>query len=196
MLSRKGVRTPFSKDILSANKGSANGRSRREKVADPVRYGLISLGLLPLAACGGGGGSTPAPTSPTTPVTPDPDFTENPTNTFTALDDSDRTLDEGSATADLTVIGKGGDDTITTGSGNDLIRAGEGMDTVSAGDGDDVIVVLGTTAADQYTSSSITNPGGSGVDISALVTLTELNGRTVSEVVAGETIDGGARQHH
>ena len=152
----------------------------------------MSLALLPLAGCGGGGGSTAAPTAPTTPVTPDPDFTEDPTNVFTAIDDNDRTLDESSSTADLTVIGKGGDDTIITGSGNDLIRAGEGMDTISAGDGDDVIVVLGTTAADEYTSSAITNPGGSGVDLSSLLTLAELNGRSVSEVESGETIDGGA----
>ena len=157
-----------------------------------LRFGLMSLSLLPLAGCGGGGGSTASPTSPTTPTTPDPDFTENPTNVFTAIDDNDRTLDESGSTADLTVIGRGGDDSITTGSGDDMIRGGDGADTIVAGAGDDVIVVIGTTAAGEYTSADITNPAGSGVDLSGLITLADLNDRTTSEAQAGESLDGGA----
>ena len=162
---------------------------KRTRGTTGLRYGVMSLSLLPLAGCGGGGGST---ASPTTPVTPDPDFVENPANIFTASSDNDSILSEGSATADLTVIGKGGDDNITTGSGDDMIRGGEGADRISAGDGDDVIVVIGTTSANQYTSAAITNPAGSGIDLSSLITLAELNGRTVSEVEAGEIIDGDA----
>ena len=191
----------------------------------PVRMGTIALALLPLSACGSGGGS---PTNSTPPPPPPADFTESPTNTFVARDDNDRTLDQGSATADLTVTGKGGNDTITTGSGADSIdgaagndaiisgdgddtviggsgddtiitgagadkiRGGDGSDTITAGDGDDVIVVVGTTTAGQYTDAEISNPAGSGVNLSSLITLADLNDRSVSEVVSGETIDGGA----
>ena len=81
--------------------------------------------------------------------------------------------------------------TITTGSGADKIRAGEGVDSVSSGGGNDVIVVVGTTTATQYTATSITNSAGSGTDLSGLITLADLNGRTVSEIGAGETINGG-----
>ena len=183
------------RDRLGEGTGQDQKTTATSSAKNRFTRSSVSLTPLLLAACGGGGGSTAsptAPTTPTTPTTPDPDFTENPANVFIAVDDSDSTLDEASATADLTVIGKGGDDSITTGAGDDLIRAGEGMDTIAAGGGDDVIVVLGTTTASQYTDSSITNPAGSGVDLSALITLAELNGRAVSEVEAGESIDGGA----
>ncbi len=173
----------------------------------------MSMALLPLAACGGGGnggGNNPTAPAPAPPPEPDPDFTESPINVFVALDNLDRTLSEGGNAANLTVTGKNGNDSITTGSGddivsgsggndtiitnggNDLIRAGEGRDTISAGTGDDGIVIVGTTAADQYTNGAITNSGGSGMDLSSLITLADLNGRGVSEVVSGEVIDGGA----
>ncbi|PCI31639.1 MAG: hypothetical protein COB54_09220, partial [Alphaproteobacteria bacterium] len=174
-----------------------------------LRFGGIALALLPLSACGGGGSSSPTG-STTPPPPPTPDFTEDPTNVFIARDDNDRTLDQATATADLTVTGKAGNDSITTGSGADtilggagndtitsgdgadMIRGGEGNDTITAGDGDDVIVVVGTTTAGQYTDAAITNPASSGVDLSSLITLADLNDRTISEVVSGETIDGGA----
>ena len=92
--------------------------------------------------------------------------------------------------ANIINSGSGTDD-ITTGSGADKIRAGEGIDSVSSGGGNDVIVVVGTTTATQYTATSITNSAGSGTDLSSLITLADLNGRTVSEIGAGETIDGG-----
>lgn len=90
-----------------------------------------------------------------------------------------------------TVLGGSGNDNISTGSGNDLIRAGEGRDIINAGSGNDVIVIVGTTSAGQYNNSDITNPAGSGTNLSDLITLANLNGRTTSEVVSGETIDGG-----
>ncbi len=192
-----------------------------------MRGSFIAAVLLPLSACGGGGSSPTSPTPPPPPPPP-PDFTENPTNTFIARDDNNRTLDQSSATANLTVTGKGGNDTITTGSGADIIdggtgddtitsnggndiiiggngddiisagagadmiRGGEGSDSIAAGDGDDVIVVAGTTTANQYNATDISNPAGSGTDLSSLVSLADLNGRTVSEVASGESIDGGA----
>ena len=104
-----------------------------------TRGGLIGLALLPLSACGGAG-SSPTGGTVTPPPPPAPDFTENPTNTFTARDDNDSTLDQNDSNADLTVIGKAGNDTIATGAGADMIRGGEGADNINAGDGDDVVL--------------------------------------------------------
>ena len=174
----------------------------------------ILMALLPLSACGGGssggGAVTVAP--------PPPDYVESPTNVFVASSNVNPTLDKASSTSNITVTGNNTNDTITTGSGNDTIdakngtniiksgsgtdkittgsgadqiRAGEGIDSVSSGGGDDVIVVVGTTTATQYTNSSITNSAGSGTNLSGLITLADLNGRTVSEIGAGETINGG-----
>lgn len=177
----------------------------------------IAISLLPLAACGGGGGGSNSEPISETPIpeppTPEPivtDFIESPSNVFIALDNLSRTLSEGSNTAHLTVIGKDGSDTITTGSGNDviigaggndniisnggndLIRMGEGIDNLNAGAGDDAIVVVGTTTPTQYSNDSITNSGGSGFDLSRLITLSDLNNRSVSEIMNGEIIDGGS----
>ena len=185
------------------------------KSANKPKQFSIAMSVLPLVACGGsgGGGSAPATTAtPPTPVAPvqDSDFTETQTNIFVALDNLNRTLSEGGNSSNLTVTGKAGNDSITTGSGSDVIegaagndtiisnagddfiRGGEGADTINAGAGNDAIVVVGTTSASQYAGSSITNSGGSGIDLTRLISLSDLNGRSVSEVAAGETIDGGS----
>ncbi|MCP5381633.1 MAG: hypothetical protein H6912_04625 [Kordiimonadaceae bacterium] len=210
---------------------SADTISQKPKNKKLKQIGIL-MSLLPLAACGGssgGGGENPDDTpDPAPPApTPTPDFTENPTNVFIAVDSSDSVLSKASATADLTVTGKGGNDTISTGSGDDivdggsgddiistgagddivkggpdndtistgtgadLIRGGNGIDAINAGADNDAIVVVGTTSANQYVQADITNPAGSGTDLSALITLADLNGRGVSEVGSGETIDGG-----
>ncbi len=85
-----------------------------------------------------------------------------------------------------------GNDTITTSGENDIIRAGEGLDTVNSGAGNDIIVVVGTTSTKQYTQEDITNAGDTGIDLSSVVTLADLNGRVSSEIVSGESIDGGS----
>lgn len=165
----------------------------------PVKKSSIAMALLPLAACsggGGGGGGTPAPPAPTPPA----EFVEDPTAVFIARDDRDTVLEQGDATADLTVTGKGGDDIIHTGTGadtidggagNDIIRAGDGIDNISGGSGNDAIVIVGTTGASEYDNADITN-AGSGYDLSDLISLADLNDRAVSEVEAGEVIDGGS----
>ncbi|MEZ5759223.1 MAG: Ig-like domain-containing protein [Emcibacteraceae bacterium] len=213
-------------DTVSADTISQKAKNKKLKQAG------ILMSLLPLAACGGSSGSkapppddTPDPAPPA--PTPTPDFTENPTNVFIAVDSSDSVLSKASATADLTVTGKGGNDTISTGSGDDIVDGGSGNDIISTGAGDDIvkggpgndtistgtgadkirggngidainagadndaIVVVGTTTANQYALADITNPAGSGTDLSALISLADLNGRGVSEVGSGETIDGG-----
>ncbi|MDD5754139.1 MAG: hypothetical protein PHN45_05230, partial [Methylococcales bacterium] len=91
----------------------------------------------------------------------------------------------------LILTGLAGDDAITTGSGDDIVRAGDGKDTVKTNAGNDVIVVVGQTAANQYIDSDIYNPGGSGIDLSNVISLSDLNNRVISEVVAGESINGG-----
>lgn len=101
-------------------------------------------------------------------------------------------LKVGALGGDDTVLTGKGNDTINTGQGDDIVRAGEGADSVTTGDGDDVVVIVGQTGAHQYDLSDITNPGGSGIDLSGVLTLDTLNGRAVSEAVAGESIDGGA----
>ncbi len=107
-----------------------------------TRMGIVGMALIPLSACGGGEGSltnTASPPPPPQPAPPTPDFTEDPASTFMARDDNDRILNQGSAMADLTVTGRGGNDGITTGSGNDVINGGAGRDTINAGSGIDII---------------------------------------------------------
>jgi Ca2+-binding RTX toxin-like protein len=100
-------------------------------------------------------------------------------------------IDVSMNTNNLILTGLAGDDDITTGSGDDIVRAGDGKDTVKTNAGNDVIVVVGQTAANQYIASDIYNPGGTGIDLSNVISLSDLNNRVISEVVAGESIDGG-----
>nr|VFJ59205.1 MAG: Ca2+-binding protein, RTX toxin-related [Candidatus Kentron sp. DK] len=84
------------------------------------------------------------------------------------------------------------DNNILIGSYNDIVRPGEGVNHVDTGAGNDVIVVVGETSADQYGQSDIDNPGGSGINLTDILSLSDLNGHAVSDVAPGETIDGGA----
>lgn len=59
----------------------------------------------------------------------------------------------------------------------------------------DAIVVVGKTAGIQYKQSDITNAGGSGYNLSNVVTLEEMKTKTESDIVAGETIDGGSERN-
>jgi len=167
------------------NQFSNNHQSKIEaklKKSQLTRGGLIGLALLPLSACGSGGGTSSPTTTPPPPPPPTPDFTENPTNTFIARDDNDRTLAQGSATADLAVTGKGGNDTITTGSGGDSIDGAAGNDMITSNGGDDIIkggagndIIDGGAGADRlyggegddrllYDQSDAVIDGGNGID--------------------------------
>ena len=58
----------------------------------------------------------------------------------------------------------GGDDVIITGAGNDVVLGGQGSDFISTGSGNDTILIVGTTATDEYSSAEIeTAPIGGGV---------------------------------
>lgn len=192
--------TNFKSIILSITEKE----KRRKK--SMVRLGGVSLNALLLAGCGGGASSAPAP-QPQQAEVPS-DFTVIG-NTYTSTGGGITTLSQGDSTADLIVTSAGGDDTITTGTGSDtiatgagddtivagggddVIHAGDGSDTVEGGDGNDTIVLVGTTTEGQYSASSITNSAG-GADMSGILSESDLNNNTVSEVGAGEVIDGGA----
>lgn len=169
------------------------------KNSKKVKPASTLMTVLPLAACGGssGGGGNPGGNGAPAPSLP-AEFIEAPTGVFIARDNRDTTLAQGDATTDLTVTGKLGDDIIFTGSGadtisssggDDIIRSGEGADVINAGSGNDAIVLIGTTGANEYTNSDITN-AGAGYNLSNVINLANLNGRAVSEVVVGEVING------
>ena len=188
-------------DAINNSKGLLFNDKRLQKsrkINRKLKNGGLFMSVLPLAACGGGGGGGGGGSTPTPP--PPAEFVESPAGVFIALDNQATTLDQSTATTDLTVTGKAGNDTIHTGSGadtingaggNDKIRSGEGADTVNGGAGNDAIVLIGTTGASEYTASDISN-AGNGYNLSTLITLADLNGRSVSEVVAGDVIDGGS----
>ncbi|NNU17732.1 hypothetical protein HK107_15480, partial [Parvularcula sp. ZS-1/3] len=126
-------------------------------------------------------------------VTDAASFTVDGTDGDDALDlsgqDEDITVNAGDG-ADSVATDEGAD-SLNLGGGADVAFAGQGADSVSGGEGDDVVVAVGTTGADEYAESDITDAGGQGVDISGVLTLDRLNGQATSDVVSGEVIDGG-----
>ncbi len=79
-----------------------------------------------------------------------------------------------------TIVGTSGNNTITTGGGNDTITGGAGVDTITGGGGNDVFIIVGITAAGQYSGSD-----------ARFADLTTINGRLISDAQVGETYDGG-----
>ena len=124
------------------------------------RKGLLLLAVAPLAACGNGDEPAITLPPPPPPPLPDPTFTEDPSNVWTAIDDTDSTRDESGSTENLVVIGRAGADNISTGSGNDTIRSGQGADIVDGGAGDDIFVIIGTTGTGEYVLADIDGTGG------------------------------------
>ncbi len=81
--------------------------------------------------------------------------------------------------------GTSGDDTIKGSEGKDLLYGGAGADTISGNGGDDCFIVVGTTTANQYSSSDMV----CGIDPS------DINGHNISDSGSdgsGETYDGGS----
>ncbi len=106
------------------------------------KLGGSSFALLSLSACGGGGGggdAAPGNNNPAPAPAPVAAFTETATNVFLADNDLDSTFADTTATADLRVTGRNGDDSISTGSGDDTVFGGGGLDTLSGGAGVDVL---------------------------------------------------------
>lgn len=91
-----------------------------------------------------------------------------------------------------TVDALAGDDKITGGDFADFIRGNLGADIIDGGAGVDNIVVIGVTDEAGYTLSDIENPNGTGIDLSALLSLGAVNNNAISDIVDGEVIDGGA----
>ena len=48
-----------------------------------------------------------------------------------------------------------GNDNINTGAGDDVVRGGQGSDFISTGAGNDTILIVGTTATNEYSSAEI-----------------------------------------
>ena len=64
-------------------------------------------------------------------------------------------LGDTSSTSKQIVDAGGGDDVIITGAGNDVVLGGQGSDFISTGSGNDTILIVGTTATDEYSSTEI-----------------------------------------
>lgn len=77
------------------------------------------------------------------------------------------------------------------GAGDDLIRGGAGIDELLGGLGNDALVVVGVNLSGTYTASDISNPNGTGVDLSSLLDLNDINNNAISDVAHGGIIDGG-----
>ncbi|KOR33129.1 hypothetical protein TI05_02945 [Achromatium sp. WMS3] len=92
---------------------------------------------------------------------------------------------------DDTIKGGSGNDDITTNAGNDIVRPGQGADIVKTGAGDDTIVVVGTTTAAEYTTDPYTQTDIDALNVGSVLSIDELQNNATSEVVTGETIDGG-----
>jgi len=175
---------------------------------DTGKEGLSLFALVLLTGCGGMGGKGSSPSK---------DAYSLEGGVYTGTNEGAR-LDQSASTADLIVMANGGDDHIRTGSGNDhvdagighdvvcsgdgndiilggdgndLILAGHGNDNTNCGTGDDVYVVIGNVDGIQYDDNSLANFAGQSIDLRDLLDLESINQHEISDIVAGETIDGG-----
>ena len=93
-------------------------------------------------------------------------------------------LGDTSSTSNQIVDSAGGNDFIITGAGDDIVRGGQGSDFISTGVGNDTILIIGTTATDEYSSTEIEDA------LARVLSLETLNGNIVDEA-ASDIIDGG-----
>ena len=84
------------------------------------------------------------------------------------------------------VDGLGGNDTITTGGGADIIRGGVGKDVINAGAGDDIILMVGDNCVTQYNNAWLDATFGEASQL-----FLSVNAAMSSDLVAGESVDGG-----
>ena len=153
--------------------------SERSKLQKGGMAGTTILTSLVLSACGG--------TTPTIINNIDAPFYTLSGGTYSGLESAD-IFRASNSTADLVVNSLGGNDEVSTGSGADVVRPGLGYDGVNTGDGNDTIVLVGTTTANQYSLSDI------GVPLRGVLSVSTLNGRSISEVVSEEILNGGGGQ--
>ena len=111
------------------------------------------------------------------------DTLNNKDNTFIAHDGDQR---------NFILNALDGDDNIVTANQSDIVRGGTGRDSVNTMAANDAIVVVGKTMGINYKQSDITNAGGSGYNLSNVLTLDEMKTKTTSDITAGEILDGGA----
>jgi len=157
--------------------------SERSKLQKGGMAGTTILTSLVLSACGG----TTQTVTPTETDNIDAPFYTLAGGVYSGREGADVFLASNS-TADLVVNSLGGPDEVSTGSGADVVRPGLGADIVNTGTDNDTIVIVGTTTADEYSLSDI------GVPLRGVLSVSTLNGRSVSEMVSGETLNGGDGQ--
>ena len=102
---------------------------------------------------------------------------------FVGSDSIDFLGDASSASKQIVDAG-GGNDVIITGTGDDFVNAGTGNDSINTGAGNDTILIVGTTATDEYSSTEIETA------LSEVLSLDTLNANTVDEA-ASDFIEGG-----
>ena len=101
----------------------------------------------------------------------------------------------GHANRNLIATGDG-DDSIEALGGDDVLFAGGGADAVDAGEGDDVLIIIGRNVPGEasyrlYTTSDLTSPRGSGLDVSGVVNLNSLQNHAEDDA-PGDNFAGGA----
>ena len=99
---------------------------------------------------------------------------------------NNQTLTQSTTDPERYIDALGGDDTITTGNNDDIIRGGSGKDTINAGAGDDIILMVGTTSDGQYNNAWLDTTFEETSEL--FLSADDLS----SDVVAGETVNGGA----
>lgn len=187
----------LSGSVVSEKKDFQSQISKFYKQSKAIKLSGSTFALLSLAACGGGGGGGSTPTgTPTPPTPPTPPAPPAPTtstfqlvasNTYLADSNLPGTFNQPSATADLAVSGREGNDTISTGSGADALYGEGGNDILNGGSGDDYFD--GGTGADQIN-------GGLGLDFvsyvssSSAVTVNLATGNGSGGEAQGDTYSG------
>ena len=121
--------------LMSVIKGNKN---RIKKVAFDSKNGFYLFVLAGSYACSSDG---------------------NDSNNISSLNfvgsDSVDFLGDASSSSKQIIDAGGGDDVIITGAGDDVVRGGQGDDLINTGAGNDTILIIGTTATDEYSSAEI-----------------------------------------
>lgn len=167
----------------------ANSSQVKRKSQKAQKYiTLVSMSTF-LAACNGATNSQSTSTTTPTPSSASLVKLDDVTGTPTHFADN---ITLGAIGNAGTVDAGRGDDVIVGGASVDFIRGGGGADNIKGGAGVDNFVIIGVTSNADYTLDDLVNPNGTGIDLSQLLKLEDVNNNAISDAVAGEVIDGGA----
>lgn len=144
---------------------------------------ILSASIITLVASGGSGKNPPASKDG---LTSSGDVTGD-----VSKGNDNVKLGEKSGASGIVDTGAG-DDIVVGGDAVDTIRGGAGVDHVQGGAGVDNLILIGQTNGAGYTLSDLQNPNGTGVDLTNLLELDDVNNNAVSDATSGDVIDGGA----